>query len=106
MPRLFRMLLLGLLLVGVMRPAMAQEPPKRTMPSDVPTIKIPGVPFAILTDTAELDLHGTSVTDAGLKKLAHEAVGVDRGRPSSVRTMPATPTLLYAHWKTATYWWR
>ncbi|QJW92579.1 hypothetical protein FTUN_0075 [Frigoriglobus tundricola] len=40
------------------------------------------------------------------KVLAHEAVGVDRGRPSSVRTMPATPTLLYAHWKTATYWWR
>ncbi|QJW96394.1 hypothetical protein FTUN_3951 [Frigoriglobus tundricola] len=38
--------------------------------------------------------------------MAHEAVGVDRGRPSSVRTMPATPTLLYAHWKTATYWWR
>jgi hypothetical protein len=40
------------------------------------------------------------------KVLAHEAIGVDRGNPSSVRIMPATPTLLYAHWKTATYCWR
>ncbi|VTT98142.1 unnamed protein product [Gemmataceae bacterium] len=60
MPRTFASLLLSVLFLGGHTPSHAQ---------DEASVTIPGVDRKIPSDTKELDLSRTKVTDAGLKEL-------------------------------------